>query len=128
MASQRPAHPFARISVRAAVPAGAERVQPRMPGPLLASQRGGRGVVWLVVALGASAFAFPFVFAKSKGIGNRVDFSKPLSPSATMRGAYLNTGSRDIGPDPNWDRERGVYVSPKVRKEQAPDAATRNSQ
>ncbi|KAK4534266.1 hypothetical protein CDCA_CDCA01G0291 [Cyanidium caldarium] len=99
-----------------------------MSGPFLATKRGGRGVVWLVVALGASAFAFPFVFAKSKGIGSSVDFAKPLTPSVTMRGAYLNTGSRDIGPDPNWDRERGVYVSPKMRKEQAQDAATRDSQ
>lgn len=27
------------------------------------------------------------------------DMSKPLPRSAAMRGAYVNTGSRDIGPD-----------------------------
>jgi hypothetical protein len=28
-----------------------------------------------------------------------IDPTKPLSPQATFRGPYINTGSRDIGPD-----------------------------
>uniref|UniRef100_A0A0D9ZGX3 Uncharacterized protein n=1 Tax=Oryza glumipatula TaxID=40148 RepID=A0A0D9ZGX3_9ORYZ len=28
-----------------------------------------------------------------------IDSSKPLPPQATFRGPYVNTGSRDIGPD-----------------------------
>ncbi|KQJ81410.1 uncharacterized protein LOC100820859 [Brachypodium distachyon] len=46
-----------------------------------------------------SGLAFPFFFVKSK---NKpiIDSSKPLPPQATFRGPYVNTGSRDIGPDP----------------------------
>ncbi|CAI0452759.1 unnamed protein product [Linum tenue] len=57
----------------------------------------------LVVAGGLLAFAsagmaFPFYMAagKSKPV---IDSSKPLPPQATFRGPYINTGSRDIGPD-----------------------------
>lgn len=28
-----------------------------------------------------------------------IDPTKPLSPQATFRGPYINTGSRDVGPD-----------------------------
>ncbi|KAK3020297.1 hypothetical protein RJ639_045795 [Escallonia herrerae] len=28
-----------------------------------------------------------------------IDSSKPLPPQATFRGPYINTGSRDVGPD-----------------------------
>ncbi|WVZ83792.1 hypothetical protein U9M48_030892 [Paspalum notatum var. saurae] len=56
-----------------------------------------------LVATGLLVFAgaglsFPFLFVKSK---NRpiIDSSKPLPPQATFRGPYVNTGSRDIGPD-----------------------------
>ncbi len=34
----------------------------------------------------------------------------PLQPSQIMRGAYLNTGSRDMGADPAW--VNGKYVGP----------------
>ena len=33
---------------------------------------------------------------------------KPLTGSQIMRGAYLNTGSRDAGADPDWDN--GKYI------------------
>jgi hypothetical protein len=32
-----------------------------------------------------------------------------LSGSQIQRGMYLNTGSRDIGPDPDWDLKTGTY-------------------
>ncbi|WJX50144.1 hypothetical protein P8452_36490 [Trifolium repens] len=56
----------------------------------------------LVVAAGLVVFAsagmaFPFYMASSKKLV--IDPTKPLSPQATFRGPYINTGSRDIGPD-----------------------------
>ena len=32
--------------------------------------------------------------------------TSPLSGNAIMRGAYVNSGSRDVGPDPDWDFKR----------------------
>eukprot|EP00965_Chrysotila_dentata_P204977 6182672-Pleurochrysis_carterae.AAC.2 len=34
---------------------------------------------------------------------------KPLTPSQVRRGNYLNTSSRDVGPDPDWDHATGMY-------------------
>ncbi|XP_050203308.1 uncharacterized protein LOC126653451 [Mercurialis annua] len=57
----------------------------------------------VIVATGLLAFAsaglaFPFYMASSKS-SPVIDSSKPLPPQATFRGPYINTGSRDIGPD-----------------------------
>ncbi|KAJ8768169.1 hypothetical protein K2173_021109 [Erythroxylum novogranatense] len=52
-----------------------------------------------LVAFAAAGLAFPFYIASSKR-GPVIDSSKPLPPQATFRGPYINTGSRDIGPDP----------------------------
>ncbi|PIA54930.1 hypothetical protein AQUCO_00901084v1 [Aquilegia coerulea] len=51
-----------------------------------------------LVAFAAVGLSFPFFMATA---GNKpvIDSSKPLSPQATFRGPYINTGSRDIGPD-----------------------------
>eukprot|EP00897_Mesotaenium_endlicherianum_P006028 jgi/Mesen1/5453/ME000273S04689 len=67
------------------------------------SSRGGRGGN-LALALGLGVFAlgglaFPFLLRTSHP-KPLVDWEKPLSPQAVQRGPYLNTGSRDIGPDP----------------------------
>ncbi|CAM8970558.1 hypothetical protein QQ045_003391 [Rhodiola kirilowii] len=60
----------------------------------------------IVVASGLLAFAgagmaFPFYMATSRSDNNKpiIDSSKPLPPQATFRGPYINTGSRDVGPD-----------------------------
>ena len=37
-----------------------------------------------------------------------------LTGSQTMRGPYINSGSRDVGPDPDWDLKRGTYKGRKV--------------
>ncbi|KAJ1701912.1 hypothetical protein LUZ63_001691 [Rhynchospora breviuscula] len=50
----------------------------------------------LTFAAGGLAFPFYFVKSKNKPI---IDSTKPLPPQATFRGPYINTGSRDIGPD-----------------------------
>jgi hypothetical protein len=37
-----------------------------------------------------------------------------LTGSQTMRGPYINSGSRDVGRDPDWDLKRGTYKGRKV--------------
>ncbi|XP_019090620.1 PREDICTED: uncharacterized protein LOC104736305 isoform X2 [Camelina sativa] len=56
----------------------------------------------IIVATGLAVFAsaglaFPFYMASSKK--PVIDPTKPLPPQATFRGPYINTGSRDVGPD-----------------------------
>ncbi|KAL7153975.1 hypothetical protein ABFS83_04G204000 [Erythranthe nasuta] len=58
----------------------------------------------IVVAAGLLAFAsaglaFPFYMATKSSKTPVIDSSKPLPPQATFRGPYVNTGSRDVGPD-----------------------------
>ncbi|KAJ7947897.1 Cyclin-dependent kinases regulatory subunit [Quillaja saponaria] len=50
-----------------------------------------------LVAFAAGGLAFPFYMASSKK--PVIDSSRPLPPQATFRGPYINTGSRDVGPD-----------------------------
>ena len=38
---------------------------------------------------------------------------RPLSSNEVRRGAYLNTGSKDAGPDPDWDFKAGTYKGRK---------------
>nr|XP_009781704.1 PREDICTED: uncharacterized protein LOC104230563 isoform X1 [Nicotiana sylvestris] len=53
-----------------------------------------------LVAFAAAGLSFPFYMAsRSSGATPVIDSSKPLPPQATFRGPYINTGSRDIGPD-----------------------------
>jgi hypothetical protein len=50
-----------------------------------------------LVAFAAAGLAFPFYMASSRK--PVIDSSKALPPQATFRGPYINTGSRDVGPD-----------------------------
>ncbi|XP_004294564.1 PREDICTED: uncharacterized protein LOC101313490 isoform 2 [Fragaria vesca subsp. vesca] len=50
-----------------------------------------------LVVFASAGLAFPFYMASSKT--PVIDPTKPLSPQATFRGPYMNTGSRDVGPD-----------------------------
>ncbi|CDP07021.1 unnamed protein product [Coffea canephora] len=53
-----------------------------------------------LVVFAAAGLAFPFFMAsRSSKMKPVIDSSKPLPPQATFRGPYINTGSRDIGPD-----------------------------
>ncbi|XP_057860479.1 uncharacterized protein LOC131069148 isoform X2 [Cryptomeria japonica] len=57
----------------------------------------------VVLATGLGAFAvaglaFPFMLVSSRK-EPVINSAKPLPPQATFRGPYINTGSRDIGPD-----------------------------
>ncbi|XP_042067813.1 uncharacterized protein LOC121811087 [Salvia splendens] len=52
-----------------------------------------------LVVFASAGLAFPFYMASKSSKGPVIDSSKPLPPQATFRGPYINTGSRDIGPD-----------------------------
>jgi len=57
----------------------------------------------VILALGLAAFGiggalFPYLYATSRTRKPLTSSETPLSGQATMRGAYMNTGSRDIGP------------------------------
>ncbi|XP_058085102.1 uncharacterized protein LOC131232698 [Magnolia sinica] len=51
-----------------------------------------------LLAFAGAGLAFPFFLATSRA-KPIIDSSKPLPPQATFRGPYVNTGSRDVGPD-----------------------------
>ena len=34
---------------------------------------------------------------------------EPLSAGAIRRGTYVNAGSKDVGPDPDWDHKNMLY-------------------
>lgn len=53
-----------------------------------------------LIAFAGSGFAFSFYMATRSSNGKPViDSSKPLPPQANFRGPYINSGSRDVGPD-----------------------------
>ena len=61
-----------------------------------------------LVCFGLCASSFPLLLTKMKK-GNTIDTQEALNPTATMRGPYVNTGSRDIGPDPDYDVKTGTW-------------------
>ena len=68
--------------------------------------------VGLALALGAFAGAcalFPLWFTQRAMSKNLLRSKEPLTGSQVIRGAYLNTGSRDAGPDPDWDLENKTW-------------------
>ena len=66
------------------------------------------------LALGLGAFTtlcalFPLWYSQ-RFIGKNLQRSKePLTGSQVIRGAYINTGSKDAGPDPDWDLESKTW-------------------
>eukprot|EP01119_Soliformovum_irregulare_P003799 TRINITY_DN1485_c1_g3_i1.p1 TRINITY_DN1485_c1_g3~~TRINITY_DN1485_c1_g3_i1.p1 ORF type:complete len:112 (-),score=19.07 TRINITY_DN1485_c1_g3_i1:215-550(-) len=52
-----------------------------------------------LVGLGLSSFFYPMILAKTGG--SRIDLSKPIQAQHKIRGAFNNSGSRDMGPDPD---------------------------
>lgn len=80
-----------------------------------------RTVAALVALLGVSTFSFPFVYSRVASRGPPVDANGPLDPSLLRRGAYVNTGSRDIGRDPDWNAQSGRY-EPQRRRQQGEQA------
>mmetsp|Transcript_8350 Transcript_8350/g.14789 ORF Transcript_8350/g.14789 Transcript_8350/m.14789 type:complete len:93 (-) Transcript_8350:224-502(-) len=59
--------------------------------------------VGLVGFVGACASVPYFLTLRMKNITNLQQQEDSLSGSQVMRGAYVNTGSRDAGVDPDWN-------------------------
>jgi len=61
-------------------------------------------------------FASAPLLLKNRNAGHNLTTQKEgLTGSQIMRGAYLNTGSKDVGADPDWNN--GKYIGP--HKEQS---------
>ncbi|KAH6793998.1 CDK-subunit 2 [Perilla frutescens var. hirtella] len=67
--------------------------------PVLMSSKRNTIVAAGLVAFASAGLAFPFYMASKSSKSPVIDSSKPLPPQATFRGPYINTGSRDVGPD-----------------------------
>jgi hypothetical protein len=61
-----------------------------------------------LVALCAFFGSAPLILKQRNDGNNLTTQEKPLTGSQIMRGAFLNTGSKDVGRDKDWDN--GVYV------------------
>ena len=46
---------------------------------------------------------------RMQGGGDMLTSDKPLNATQVRRGVYLNTGSQDAGPDPDWDMKNMLY-------------------
>ena len=65
----------------------------------------------VLVALGGFAgtmLMVPRWFVQAKG-KPATDRTAALTGSQIQRGPYMNSGSRDIGVDPNWDLSTGTW-------------------
>lgn len=62
----------------------------------------------LIVLAGTFALA-PLYFTERNKNNNLTFSDKALVGSQIMRGAYINSGSKDAGPDPDWDPVTRVY-------------------
>lgn len=59
------------------------------------------------------AFAGSLPYWATQTIGNLTEKEEALSAAQVRRGAFMNSGSKDAGKDPNWDWKNGRYVYPK---------------
>ncbi|RYG49073.1 hypothetical protein EON67_07005 [archaeon] len=64
----------------------------------------------------AGSFALAPFYLRYRNQGNNLTLSdKPLTGSQIMRGAYMNTGSKDVGRDPDWDAATGRYMGSSIQ-------------
>jgi hypothetical protein len=71
------------------------------------SKRSNVPIAVATVVFGAAVFALPFYYTNAmKDKKNLWTYEGPLNPTDKIRGAYMNTGSKDIGPDPEFHRRR----------------------
>lgn len=60
---------------------------------------GSRGRMGLIVGAGGALVFLAPMLLSSVSSGPVIDSSKPLKPEAVRRGAFNNSGSKDIGPE-----------------------------
>jgi hypothetical protein len=60
------------------------------------------------ILLTATAASFPLL--ATWWIGNLSQKDDPLTAPQVRRGAFLNSGTRDVGKDPDWDFQTGTHA------------------
>ncbi|KAG8469496.1 hypothetical protein KFE25_005951 [Diacronema lutheri] len=81
-----------------------------MAPPRPPSRSNSRVVGGLALFLGVSSMLPFYLHDRQRRLaGNLYSRDKPLSGNQIMRGPYINTGSKDVGPDPDWDHSTGRY-------------------
>mmetsp|Transcript_18325 Transcript_18325/g.22008 ORF Transcript_18325/g.22008 Transcript_18325/m.22008 type:complete len:132 (-) Transcript_18325:158-553(-) len=63
----------------------------------------------LVGCLALTGFALSMPAISMWWIGGLVQKDTELTAAQTRRGAFMNSGTRDAGKDPNWDFSNGTY-------------------
>ncbi|ETV73847.1 hypothetical protein H257_11511 [Aphanomyces astaci] len=58
---------------------------------------------------GLAMYSLPYFIVKGKQGQNTLAKEGPLSKTEVRRGAFLNSGSKDIGPDPDWSFVTNSY-------------------
>lgn len=69
-------------------------------------------VLGLVAFTGAMAVAPLYLQRRHMRLTQGVPLmasDKPLTDAQVRRGPYLNTGSKDVGADPDWDHKTNTY-------------------
>ncbi|ETW01981.1 hypothetical protein H310_06506 [Aphanomyces invadans] len=74
----------------------------------------------LVLLAGLGMYSLPYVIVKGKQGQNTLSKEGPLSVTEVRRGAFLNSGSKDIGPDPDWNFETNSYQGRRTAYPQRP--------
>ena len=80
---------------------------PARNGPLVMGLIGFTGFMCIVPLLLQKRHAR--LTAQQDGRSGLTAGDRPLTPNESRRGVYLNTGSKDVGPDPDWDWRKGTY-------------------
>ena len=68
------------------------------------------GILFAYLGLLGCAGMIPYV--ATQWIGNLNEKDDALTPAQVRRGAFLNSGTKDAGKDPNWDFRTGTYKYP----------------
>lgn len=80
----------------------------------ISEKKGGRThtvtILGCMVVIGVTA-SLPYVCTRLIGSLNERD--APLTYAQVRRGAFNNSGSKDIGKDPQWDFHTGTYIKDK---------------
>jgi len=75
----------------------------RRPDP-----RAARNTATLVVLLGGCAVMAAVPFLSMKTTENLMNRDKALTGTQVQRGPFMNSGSKDVGRDPNWKDGRFI--------------------
>ncbi|GLE04358.1 hypothetical protein PINS_up013288 [Pythium insidiosum] len=109
-----PTPPTGHTPAPQSAPVGSQRPpkMPQMPRKPAAGKTpkkaGATGVAAFATVVAFGFFSIPFVAHMLKG-ENFNSRDQPLNASQIRRGVYMNTGSKDVGVDKDWDFETNTY-------------------